>query len=162
MTAVVVSIAVLLIMGGGTMAIRAFRRSRNGDMPAPVRATTMATIIFLAFCGLEFSDGLIRQDGRVFYWTSVLFLPALALLYGLVAAQRWAWWTTRVVAVLAVVWFVAFTLMIPFADVRAEGVRVPWQGRLYMGAVSVMFASLAAYAFRALGRSEAREYFDRA
>ncbi len=156
----VVSLGGILIAGGGATGLWACRRFRGGAMPAPVRATVMATIVFLSFCGLEFSDGLLRQDGRVFYWTSVLFLPALGLLYGLVSAHRWAWWVARIVSALAVLWFVAFMVLIPFADLRTDGVPVPWRGRLYMIGVSLCFASIAAYAFRSLSLSEAKKYFE--
>jgi len=159
LAALVVSLGILLIVGGGATAVLARRRSRDGAMPAPVRAAVMAIIVFLTFCGLEFSDGLLCQDGRVFYWTSVLFLPALGLLYGLVSAHRWAWWVSRVAAVFAIVWFITFTVLIPFVDLRTHGVPVPWQGRLYTAGVSVFFASIAAYAFHSLGRAEARQYF---
>lgn len=156
----VVSLGVLLMVGGGAMGLYAFRRSRGDAMPAPVRMTVMAIIVFLSFCALEFSDGLLRRDGRVFYWTSVLFLPALGLLYGLVSAHRWAWWVARVAGALAILWFAVAIVLIPFADLRTEGVPVPWQGRMYMAAVCLFFASVAACAFRSLGRAEARQYFE--
>ncbi len=155
----VVSLGVIFILGGAVVGLSAYRHSRDYTMPAPVRATVMATIVFLAFCALEFSDGLLRQDGRIFYWTSVLFLPALGLLYGLVSAQHWAWWVARVTAALAVLWFSFFIVLIPFANLRTDGVPVPWQGRLYMVGVTVLFASIAASAFRSLGRPDAKKYF---
>ena len=156
---VVVAFGILLILGGGAAILFARRRPSSVAMPAPVRATVMAAILFLAFCMLEFSDGLLRQDGRIFYWTSVLFLPALALLYGLVSAHRWAWWVTRVAAALAVLWSVAFMVIIPFADLRANGVSTPWWGRLYMEAVTLVFAGISFYVFRCLRRAEAKNYF---
>jgi hypothetical protein len=156
---VVVSFGIMLILGGGAAILFARRHPSSVAMPAPVRATVMAAILFLAFCMLEFSDGLLRQDGRIFYWTSVLFLPALVLLYGLVSAHRWAWWVTRVAAALAVLWFVAFMVIIPFADLRADGVSTPLRGRLYMEAVTLVFAGISFYVFRCLGRAEAKNYF---
>lgn len=156
---VVVSLGIMLILGGGAAILIARRRPGGVAMPAPVRATVMATILFLAFCMLEFSDGLLRQGGRIFYWTSVLFLPALVLLYGLVSAHRWAWWVTRVAAALAVLWFVAFMVLIPFIDLRADGVSTPLRGRLYMEAVTLVFAGISFYVFRCLGRAEAKNYF---
>jgi len=155
----VVSISIMLILGGGAAIWFARRHSSSAAMPAPVRATVMAVILFLAFCMLEFSDGLLRQDGRIFYWTSVLFLPALVLLYGLVSAHRWAWWAIRVTAALAVLWFVAFMVLIPFTDLRADGVSVPLGGRLYMEAVTLVFAGISLYVFHCLGRTEAKSYF---
>jgi hypothetical protein len=155
----VVALGIMLILGGAAAIRFALRHPSSIAMPAPVRATVMAGILFLAFCALEFSDGLLRQDGRIFYWTSVLFLPVLVLLYGLVSARRWAWWITRVAAVLAVLWFVAFMVLIPFADLRADGVSVPWWGRLYMAAVTLVFAGISFYAFHSLGHAEAKNYF---
>jgi hypothetical protein len=108
---------------------------------------------------LEFSDGLVRQGGRIFYWTSVLFLPALLLLYGLVSERRWAWWTARSMTAIFTLWFVGFMAIIPFADLRGSDGPVPWWGRVYMVGVSLIFASMTAYAVHALGRAEARDYF---
>ena len=155
----VVSLGVLLILSGVTVIQFGVRRRSDASMPAPVRAAVTANLLFLAFCALEFSDGLIRQGGRVFYWTSVLFLPALVLLYGLVSARRWAWWTARSVTAIFTLWFVAFIAVIPFADLRGSDGPVPWWGRVYMAGVTLLMAGITAYAFRALGRREARSYF---
>src|SRR6188768_2054162 len=95
----VVLLGILLIAGGGATGLFAFRRYRSDAMPAPVRATVMATIVFLSFCALEISDGL---------------------LYGLVSGHRWAWWAARITAALAILWFVAFIVLIPFADLRTD------------------------------------------
>ena len=156
----VVSLGVVLILGGGAAIRFGFRRRSGASMPAPVRAAVMANILFLAFCALEFSDGLVRRGGRVFYWTSILFLPALVMLCGQVLGQRWAWWVARTVTALFVVWFVGFIAVIPFADLRGSGgVAAPWYGRVYTACVSLLFASVSAYAFRSLGNGEARRYF---
>ena len=159
LTSVVIAVGVTFLFGGAAAGFFTFRRSRRDGIPAPVRATIMATIVFLAFCALEFSDGLLNQDGRVFYWTSALFLPALGVLYGLVTAQRWAWWVARAAAALSVLWFCGFLLLIPFANLRTDGIPVPWQGRLYMAALTFFFASIAGYAFQSLGRPNTKEYF---
>jgi hypothetical protein len=128
-------------------------------MPSGVRAAVMANVLFLAFCTLEFSDGFVRQDGRVFYWTSLLFLPALVVFSGLLSARRWAWWTARGLTAAAVLWFVVLVAVIPFGDLRAEGGPVPWYGRVYMIGVSLAFAGIAAGAYASLGRADARGYF---
>lgn len=135
------------------------RRSRDA-MPPSVRGAVMGTVIVLAFCALELSDRLVRQEGRILYWTTFL-LPALAvLLFGLLAGQRWAWWAWRALAAAGALWFLVFTAMIPFASLHgAGGVATPWYGRLYMMAVSIAFAALSAVVFRSLGRSEARAHF---
>jgi hypothetical protein len=155
----VVSLAgVFTFYGLGAIAC-GFRGWSGFSMPAPVRAAVAGNILFLAFCALEFSDGLIRQGGRVFYWTSVLFLPALLLLYGLVSERRWAWWTARGVTAIFTLWFVGFIAVIPFADLHGSDGPVPWEGRVYMVGVSLIFTSISAYAFHLLGRAPARDYF---
>jgi hypothetical protein len=80
-----------------------------------------------SFCALEFSDGLVPQDGRVVYWTTSLFPPALVLLYGLLSVQRWAWWATRGLAAATGLWFLAFVALIPFADLQGQ-IGIPHPG----------------------------------
>jgi hypothetical protein len=69
------------------------RRAR-GSIPAAVRAVMAANVLFLAFCALELTDGWVYRGGRIFYWTTVLFGPAVVVLYmvNTALAQRWAWW----------------------------------------------------------------------
>jgi hypothetical protein len=155
----VVSLAVLLLMVGALLFKAGFPRRHEAALPMAVRAAITGNVLFLSFCALEFSDGLIRQDGRVFYWTSVLFLPALCQLYGLVSAHRWAWWLARGVTALFTLWFLCFLVIIPFADMRTNGVIVPWWGRTYMICFTLLLASVAFTAFRALGSAEARGFF---
>lgn len=156
----VVSVGLLLILSGGFAIACGFRTLRLGSIPAPVRAVIAANGLFLSFCALEFSDGLLRQGGRVFYWTSVLFLPALVVFCGQVLGKRWAWWVARAVAAFAITWFVGFMVLIPFVELRGSGgMAVPWYGRVYVAAVSLFFASVAAYAFRSLGHAEARTFY---
>jgi len=130
-------------------------------MPPSVRAVVAGNTLFLAFCALETSDGLLRQGGRFLYWTSIAFAPALWLHYGLVFARSWAWWTARGVASFFVLWFLGFTAIIPFADLRGSDGPVPWWGRLYMMGLSFVFASISACVFLALGRSDVRGFFGR-
>ncbi|MBI3465009.1 MAG: hypothetical protein HY000_18425 [Planctomycetes bacterium] len=155
----VVSTAGVLIVCGLASILIGFRRWNGFSMPAPVRAAVTSAMFFLAFCALELSDGLVRQGGRVFYWTTVLFLPVFLLLCGLVFAKRWAWWTSRGMTAILTLWFVGFTALIPFVDLRSNDGPVPFWGRMYMVGVSLAFAAIAAYAFRALGQPEARRYF---
>ena len=155
-----VASGVLCVCGIAAVGLGLWQR-RGTSMPGSVRAAVIANILFLAFCALELSDRLVRQEGRIFYWTTVLFLPALILFYGLVSARVWAWWTSRGLAALACLWFVAFIVVIPFAELSAEGVPTPWYGRVYMVCVTLVFAAIAGAAFWSLGRADAREYFQR-
>src|SRR5262245_11771070 len=158
--AVVVGIVLVL---AGLLAIGSQRRRLSSSgrilIPAPVRAVMAANVLFLAFCSLELSDGLLYRGGRILYWTSILFLPALGVLYGHVLAQPWAWWVARTLAAIAAFWFVVFIGLIPFAHLRTDAGPVPWYGRLDMAAVSLVFATIAAYAFCCLGHGATRRYF---
>ena len=154
----VVSVGGVLIAGGLAAAWAGFRRRHGSVMPSGVRAAVAANVLVLAFCALELSDRLVRQDGRVFYWTTLLFLPALVL-FGVLAARPWAWRAFRTAAAVGVLWFLGFVALIPFVHLQAEGVPVPWYGRVYMAGVSLAFAGIMAGAFWSLGRPETREYF---
>jgi lysylphosphatidylglycerol synthetase-like protein (DUF2156 family) len=149
----------LLLLVSGAVAIWSLSGLCLASVPPPVRAAVMGNGLLIAFCVLEFSDGLLRQNGRVFYWTSVLFLPALALFYGQVLAHRWAWWAARILTALCALWFVTFLLMIPFVHLRGHDGAIPWWGRIYAAAVTLAFASVSAYVFRSLGRTETRTYY---
>ncbi len=156
----VVWLGATLILGGAVSVILGLRKGR-GDVriPGPVRSAIFVNILFLGFCAMEFSDGLLRQGGRVFYWTSVLFLPALMLLFGLVSARRWAWWSARCLAVVFALWCLGFAFLIPFTDLRAQGESVPPWGRVYMICVTLLMGGASVYAFRELGNARALEYF---
>jgi hypothetical protein len=156
---VILSLAAVLVLSGLVAIVLGRLRSEGLSRPAPVRAVILANLCFLAFCSLEVSDGLLRQGGRIFYWTTVLFVPALGLYCGVILAQRWAWWTARGFALIFVVWFSVFVLLIPFVEMRGSSGPVPWYGRVYMIGVSTIFASIAAYVFHALGRAETKTYF---
>lgn len=155
----VVAVGLLLIMGGIVALWGRMNRLRFDLIPAPVRAAITANGLLLAFCALEQSDGLVRSGGRVFYWTTVLFLPALVLFYGQVLAQRWAWWVARGMTALATLWFAGFLLMIPFVQMRGKDEAIPWWGRIYAAGVTLIFASVSAFAFRSLGHAEARAFY---
>jgi hypothetical protein len=148
-------------LGVSGLLLLAAARHRSDAMrlPAPVRIAIVGVAAFLCFCALETSDGLVRQQGRVFYWTSVLFLPALALLYGLVLIRPWAWRIARLVTAGFATWFVAVAAFIPFADVQTHGVPVPPWGRVWMIGVSLAFAASAGNVFRALGHTDSRARF---
>jgi hypothetical protein len=65
------------------------------------------------------------------------------------------------VAALGVLWFLGFLVVVPFAPLQADGVPAPWYGRLYVAGVTLAFAGVFLAAFRALGRCETRNYFQR-
>lgn len=154
--------ATVSFISGLLLAKRQSRRlSSLQPLPPPVRMVITSCLLFLAFCAMEFSDGLVNQGGRVFYWTSVLFLPALALFFGLVLAKRWAWWIARVASALLTLWFITFICMVPFVNLQSNGVPIPWPARIYVFTVTLVFASTAAYAFRSLGKPETKTYFGR-
>ena len=156
---IVASVGPVLILSGGVAIWCGFRELRIASTPPPVRATIAGNGLFVSFCMLEFSDGLIRSGGRIFYWTSILFLPALMLFYGQVSAQRWAWWVARITTAIFTLWFVGFLFVMPFAHLRGNGGAIPWWGRIYVAGVTLVFASISAYVFWSLGRAEARTYF---
>lgn len=147
-----------LILCGPVALFLGFRRRGDG-MPSGVRAAVAANALILAFLALELSDRAVRQDGKMFYWTTFLLPPALVLFVGLVAAQRWSWWAARGAAALGVIWFLGFLVLIPFAPLQADGIPTPWYGRLYMAAVTLVFIGIFGGAFRALGQPETRSYF---
>jgi hypothetical protein len=146
------------IAGGLTAAVRGGRRGFI-ETPSAVRAALAANSLLLAFLALELSDRSVRQEGRLFYWTTFLLPPAVFLFGGLVAARTWAWWVARGMAALGVLWFLGFLLIVPIAPLQADGVPAPWYGRVYVAAVTLAFIGIFAGAFRALGQSEARSYF---
>jgi xanthine/uracil/vitamin C permease (AzgA family) len=155
----VIAVSCGLIACGMTAVVVSFRQPNRSIMPSGVRSAVAANVLFLAFFALELSDRLVRQDGRIVYWSTFLFLPALLLFYGLLTARPLAWWTFRGAAALGVVWFLGFVAIIPFVNLQREGVPVPWQGRVYMACVSLVFAGILAGAFWSLGRAETRNYF---
>ena len=155
----VIAVSCGLIACGITAVVVSFRQPHRSIMPSGVRSAVAANVLFLAFFALELSDRLVRQDGRIVYWSTFLFLPALLLFYGLLTARPLAWWTFRGVAALGVVWFLGFVAVIPFVNLQSRGATVPWQGRVYMACVSIAFAGILAGAFWSLGRAETRNYF---
>jgi hypothetical protein len=149
-----------VLAAGGVAGIIAGLWRRGGlSMPSAVRVAVLANVFLLGFCALELSDRLVRQEGRVLYWTTFLFPLALVTFYGLLSARRWAWWVCRILTAVATLWFVAWVPLIPFADVRGEDGPVPWYGRLFMIGMCLAFAGVSAGAFWSLGRPEARTYF---
>jgi hypothetical protein len=155
----IVSVGCGLIACGVTAVLLGFRQRVASGMPSGVRAAVAANIFLLAFCALELSDRLMI--GKLFYWSTFLLPPALVLFYGLLTARRWAWWATRIVAAVGVLWFVGFVALIPFSDLRTEEGPVPWYGRIVMACISLVFAGISAGAFWSLGRPDARNYFGR-
>lgn len=148
-----------LVVAGLAAAVVGVTRWRELTMPTGVRIAVMANIVFLACFALEISDGLARRGGAIHPIGWTMFGPTLVLLYGLLSARRWAWWIARGVAALVIVWFLGFAVIIPFADLRAEQVPVPWWGRIYMICVSLILAGMLSGGFFSLGGSPARNYF---
>jgi hypothetical protein len=147
-----------LIAGGATAAVLGRRQGGDG-MPSGARAAVMANALILAFLALELSDRSVRQEGKMFYWTTFLLPPALLLFGGLLAARPWSWRVARGAAALGVLWFLGFLAVVPFVPLQADGVPAPWYGRVYVAAVTLAFAGVFAGAFRALSRPETRRYF---
>jgi hypothetical protein len=146
-------------IAGGVIAAAAGWRKSAPVMPSGVRAAVAANGLVLAFLALELSDRSVRQDGKLFYWTTFLLLPALLLYFGLARGRPWSWWAARGVAALGVVWLLGFLIVVPIAPLQADGIPAPWYGRVYVAAVTLAFAGILATAFRSLGRSESRSYF---
>ena len=155
----VLLIACSLIVCGVAALLVSHRQRRRSSLPSAVRIAVIVNVLFLAFCLLELSDGLVRQEGRVFYWTTVLFFPALIILCGMLSACGWAWWTARGLSALASLLFLITVGLVPFADVRGQDGPAPWYGRAYMVCVSLTFAGAAASVYRSLGATEARTFF---
>jgi hypothetical protein len=155
----VVAVGSVLIVGGLAAVVLGVRRWRGLTMPSAVRMAVTANIFFLALFALEISDGLVRRGGAIHTISAAMFAPMLGLLYGLLSARRWAWWISRGVSALFCLWFLGFSALIPFADLRGEHGPVPWEGRIYMIGVSLVLAAILAGGFIALGRPTARSYF---
>jgi hypothetical protein len=147
------------LIAGGVIALAVGFRQNTASIPSGVRAAVAANGLVLTFLALELSDRSVRQDGKLFYWTTFLLLPALLLYFGLVRARPWSWWAARGIAALGVVWFLGFLVVVPFAPLQADGVPAPWYGRVYAAGVTVAFAAILAGAFRSLGHPESRSYF---
>jgi len=136
-----------------------FRRRNQTNMPSGARLVVTANVLFLAFFSLEFSDLMVRQERKIIYWTNFLFPPGLILFWGLVTTRRWAWWMSRIIAVLGVIWFLGFSLLIPFGNIRRDGVPATWDQRAFMILLSLGFASVLICALWSIGRPETRRYF---
>ncbi|HEV7402644.1 MAG TPA: hypothetical protein VGO11_06960 [Chthoniobacteraceae bacterium] len=155
----IASVGLALILGGAIAVWWGFRDLRLASIPAPVRASIVGNGLFVSFFMLEFSDGFIRSGRSVFYWTSVLFLPALVLFYGQLTARRWAWRVARITTAIFTLWFVGFLLVIPFAHLRGPGGAVPWWGRIYVASVTLAMAGISGYVFCSLGHAETKTYY---
>jgi hypothetical protein len=147
------------LIAGGALALAAGFRRRPAGMPRSVRAAVAANVLVLGFLALELSDRSVRQDGKLFYWTTPLLPGALLLFAGLVAGRPWSWWAARGAAALGTLWFLGFLVIVPFAPLQAVGIPAPWYGRVYAAGVTLFFAVILASEFRSLGSSEARRYF---
>jgi hypothetical protein len=155
----VATVSVLLLFTGLAAAVWFVTRQPGTPRPPAIRAAVFAAMVFIPCFALEVSDGLVRHDGALHRLSAAMLLPTLVLLDGLLAARRWAWWTSRGLSAVFALWFFGFIALIPFGDIRTAGVPVPWYGRVYMVAVSLALGGILLYAFRSLGRNEARAYF---
>jgi hypothetical protein len=155
---ITVALASSCVMLAGAVAAVMGARQR-APMPSGVRVVVIANALVLGFLALELSDRIVRQDGRLIYWTTFMLPPALLLYYGLLNARTWSWRAARIGAAIGVLWFLGFLVLIPFADLQRDGVTVPWQGRVYVTIVTLCFAGVLAAAFRSLGKSETRTWF---
>lgn len=153
----IAAIGPILIAVGMAVVSRGISRLR--DIPPPVRAILLANGLFVAFCAMELCDRLVREDGRIGYWTTVAFLPALGVFYGQLSGQKWAWWTARVVVAIFTIWFLVILCIIPFGHLYGPAGKIPWWGRIYACTVTLVFASISAYVFRLLGRRESRDFY---
>jgi hypothetical protein len=156
---VVATVGSTLIVGGLAAVVLGALAWGELIMPAGVRIAVMANIVFLACFALEISDGLTRRGGVIHPIGWTMFGPTLLLLCGLLSARRWAWWIARGVAVICIVWFLGFAVLIPFADLRTEQGPVPWWGRIYMVCVSLILTGVLTGGFLSLGATSARSYF---
>lgn len=146
------------IAGGVIAMATGFGQGVTG-MPSGVRTAVIVNGLVLAFLALELSDRSVRQDGKLFYWTTFLLVPAVVLYFGLLRARPWSWWIARVVFAMGVVWFLVFLVFVPFAPLQANGVPAPWYGRIYVAGVTIAFAAILGAGFRSLGQHESRSYF---
>lgn len=155
----IASIGPLMLIGGVVAVWRGFHALRVATFPPAVRAAILCNGLFVAFCVMEFGDGLLRQHGRIFYWTTLLFVPSLALFYGQALARRWAWWGARILTAIFSLWFLCFLFVIPFAHLRGNGGAAPWWGKVYACCVTILFGSCAMWAVRSLGSQESRAFY---
>jgi len=156
----VLSVSALLIFAGMSLLVMSYRKIR-APLPSGARIAIVANALMISFCLLELGDRLVARQGQLVYWSTFLLLPALLLYAGLVLARPWAWRVARGAAALAVFWFLGFIAILPLADLRTEGVPVPWYGRIYMAGVSLFFAAVMAAAYRMLGQRDTTDFFRR-
>ncbi|MEP6670116.1 MAG: hypothetical protein ABJF10_13230 [Chthoniobacter sp.] len=129
--------------------------------PAPAVAALPRSILFvalilIAFIGLltlETSDSLVRHNGQIA--RSLFVLPVVILLLrGVLTRRRWAWRTTRILALLA-----AALYAVPSIGVWFFFLKIQIGQRLWLSGVGATLISLAISAYLALGRRPARAYF---
>lgn len=153
------AIGFAMIVIGLLLVQRGRKNATEEAMPSAVRMAVTGIAILAVFFALELCDRLVRQDGRIFYWSTFLLPPVLLLYAGLLARQRWAWWISRGFTGFAMLWFAGFIVVVPFAPLEADGVPAPWYGRVYVAGVSLAFAVIFALAWRSLAKPETRAYF---
>ena len=135
----------LLLMGLVAVATGFQRRV---PMPSGVLVVVISTAPILGSWRSSWLDRIVRQDGRLVYWTTFLLPPALLLYGGLLNARPWSWWTARAAAAIGVLWFLGFLVLLPFVHLQRDGAPVPWQGRVYMAIVTLSPELLAPHSGR--------------
>ncbi len=127
--------------------------ARAAAAPRSVLYVALILILFLGLLVLEISDSFFRHDHAIARSLFVLPLPA-ALLWGVLTRRRWAWWASRIVAVLA-----AILYALPSIGVWFLYPHLPFGLRLWLTIVGTILGTLVLSVYLALGRRPARAYF---
>jgi len=127
--------------------------------PQPIalpRTILFVALILIAFIGLltlEISDSFVRHNGQIA--RSLFVLPVVILLLrGVLTRRRWAWRTTRILALVA-----ALLYAVPSISVWLFFPQIQTGQRIWISAVGAGLIVLAITAWLALGRRPARAYF---
>ncbi|EDY21338.1 hypothetical protein CfE428DRAFT_1631 [Chthoniobacter flavus Ellin428] len=101
----------------------------------------------------KISDSYFRHDHAIARSLFVLPLPA-ALFWGICTRHRWAWWTTRILALL-----VAILYALPSIGIWFLYPHLPLGLRLWITVVGAILCAFVLSVHLALGRPAARTYF---
>ncbi|TCO84894.1 hypothetical protein EV701_13314 [Chthoniobacter flavus] len=122
-------------------------------LPHSVLFVALVLILFLGLLTLEISDSYFRHDHAIARSLFVLPLPA-ALFWGICTRHRWAWWTTRILALL-----VAILYALPSIGIWFLYPHLPLGLRLWITVVGAILCAFVLSVHLALGRPAARTYF---
>ncbi|MDR3401290.1 MAG: hypothetical protein P4L99_02235 [Chthoniobacter sp.] len=122
----------------------------------PPHSVLFVALIIIAFIGLltlEISDSFVRHNGQIA--RSLFVLPVVVLLLrGVLTRRRWAWHTTRILALVAAIFYAIPSIGVWFFFAHLQtGVRI------WISAVGAVLITLAISAHLALGRRPTRAYF---